>query len=54
MQFAVCSSYNRHGAWGLTYDIGKPDRNSLFAAARALIGAREPPPAPAGADAARR
>ncbi len=46
MQFALCSRYNRHGAWGLTDDAGNPDRNSLFAAVRELIGPG--PAAPAG------
>jgi hypothetical protein len=39
MQFTLCSPYSRYGAWGLTDDTAHPDRNSLFQAARELIGA---------------
>lgn len=38
MQFTLCGPYSRFGAWGLTDDLAKPDRNSLFGAARELIG----------------
>lgn len=38
MQFALSGSYTRYGAWGLTDDISHPDRNSLFQAARELVG----------------
>jgi len=38
MQFTLASSYSRFGAWGLTDDIAKPDRNSLFGEVRELIG----------------
>jgi len=44
MQFTLAGPYSRYGAWGLTDDIANPDRNSLFKAARELIGPGLPPP----------
>ena len=38
MQFTLAGPYSRFGAWGLTDDIAKPDRNGLFGAARELVG----------------
>ncbi len=38
MQFTLSSPYSRFGAWGLTDNVSKPDRNSLFPTVRALIG----------------
>jgi hypothetical protein len=38
MQFTLSGAYSRYGAWGLTDDLSKPDRNSLFPEVRQLIG----------------
>jgi hypothetical protein len=38
MQFTLSGAYNRYGAWGLTDDVSKPDRNALFQEVRQLIG----------------
>ena len=38
MQFALSGPYSRYGAWGLTDDVSKPDRNALFREVRQLIG----------------
>ena len=38
MQFTLSSPYSRFGAWGLTDDVSKPDRNFLFRSVRELIG----------------
>ena len=38
MQFTLSSPYSRYGAWGLTDDVARPDRNALFEAARELVG----------------
>ena len=44
MQFTLAGPYSRYGAWGLTDDIANPDRNSLFKAARELIGSGQDTP----------
>jgi hypothetical protein len=38
MQFTLSGAYSRYGAWGLTDDVSKPDRNTLFQEVRQLIG----------------
>jgi len=38
MQFTLSGAYSRYGAWGLTDDVSKPDRNGLFQEVRQLIG----------------
>ena len=38
MQFTLSGSYSRYGAWGLTDDVSKPDRNALYQEVRQLIG----------------
>jgi hypothetical protein len=38
MQFTLSGSYSRYGAFALTDDVSKPDRNSLFQEVRKLIG----------------
>jgi len=38
MQFTLSGAYSRYGAWGLTDDVSKPDRNALFQEVRELIG----------------
>jgi hypothetical protein len=38
MQFTLAGPYSRYGAWGLTDDVARPDRNTLFKAARELAG----------------
>ena len=38
MQFTLSGGYSRYGAWGLTDDLSKPDRNALFQEVRQLIG----------------
>ena len=40
MQFTLSGAYSRYGAWGLTDDVSKPDRNSLFQAVRDCVGRR--------------
>jgi hypothetical protein len=42
MQFTLCGPYSRFGAYGLTDDTAKPDRNSLFQAVRELVGSGPP------------
>ena len=41
MQFTLSGSYSRYGAWGLTDDVSKPDRNALFPEVRQLIGGKK-------------
>ena len=43
MQFTLSGAYSRYGAWGLTDDVSKPDRNELFQEVRQLIGAGHSP-----------
>ena len=43
MQFTLSGPYSRYGAWGLTDDLSKPDRNALFQEVRQLIGGEGPP-----------
>ncbi len=38
MHFLLSSAYTRYGCFGLTDDIGKPERNSKYAAMRDLAG----------------
>ena len=38
MQFTLAATYSRYGAWGLTDDVARPERNSLFEAAREFAG----------------
>jgi hypothetical protein len=38
MQFTLAGPYSRYGAWGLTDDVSKPDRNALFQEVCQLIG----------------
>ena len=43
MQFTLSGGYSRYGAWGLTDDVYKPDRNALFPEVRQLIGGKKQP-----------